>query len=551
MSEEKLDAFLKKKEKKKKRRFKTFSDDVERVTKPPAQPIPPVQQDDPQQEEMGAVGGQTQKEAPAELHSEKGTIHPVSNWSVDEVCSLISKLSTDEIAETFKDEEIDGEALLILDELNLQRMIPKTGPRLKLSKALANSLIELSNRELDASHQKSSSTSEKGGLYVFVDDSNIWIEGKKAAVKQKKLACDEDPRLRIEYGNFIDVLSSKERQMSSVIEIANMYGSIPPPNDSLWDKMKEKGWKVDLKERSKITGKEKAVDAQLMVDATSFAEQKKDTGGTIVLISGDKDFIPLINKVLEYPTWNVEVWMWEHALSTSIKDLAKTRDRIMVESLDDHIESMTFTEYRFDWKQCHPSTLNKQAYVLKGAMMSYVNSTWVYAMEQTFPWPYQYDYNWFRERGDLVVTFSPRNEEKFSDRYFTKSINKVKRERQLNCNVTERSFDVITFHEYKQTLSPEEMKRTKKQKTVSSERCRYKFWCHHGLRCSSTHSEREKEHFKKRKNHDPRYKTQLCRYIQTHKFCYNTDCRYAHGEDDAICNKCYDKGHSEGNCQAM
>eukprot|EP00058_Branchiostoma_floridae_P011627 XP_002597115.1 hypothetical protein BRAFLDRAFT_76354 [Branchiostoma floridae] len=306
MSDDKLDAFLKKKGKKKKKGgFKTFNDDVERVTKPPEQPSPPTQQDEPQQEEMGAVGGQAQTEVPIQPKSEGDNVHPVSKWSVHEVCALIRELSTDEVAETFKDEEIDGEALLLLDETNLQTMIPKTGPRLKFSKALAESLIELSNRELGTPVPPCKSGNE--GLHVFVDDSNIWIAGKRAAVKQKDLACDEDPRLRIEYGNFLDVLSSKERQTSSVIKIANMYGSIPPPNDSLWDKMKEKGWKVDLKERSKITGKEKAVDAQLMVDAISFAAQRKDAGGTIVLISGDKDFLPLINKVLEYPSWNIEV----------------------------------------------------------------------------------------------------------------------------------------------------------------------------------------------------------------------------------------------------
>ncbi|XP_019632941.1 PREDICTED: uncharacterized protein LOC109476451 [Branchiostoma belcheri] len=299
--------FSKKKDRKKKKRSKKNNGNVERVTKSSEKDTLPVQQNDHQQGEMGAVGGHTQKEASPQQDSEGENVHPVSKWSVDEVCALIRKISTEEITETFKDQEIDGEALLLLDETDLQGMIPKTGPRLKLKDALAKSLNELSKRELDASYQKLQSTTKNGGLHVFVDDSNIWIEGKKAAAQQWGLLCDEDPRLRIEYGNFLDLLSSKERPTSSVIETANMYGSIPPPNDSLWGKMREKGWKVDLKERN-IKGKEKAVDAQLMIDAICFVEQNKETGGTIVLTSGDKDFIPFINKVLEYPAWNIEVF---------------------------------------------------------------------------------------------------------------------------------------------------------------------------------------------------------------------------------------------------
>ena len=41
-----------------------------------------------------------------------------------------------------------------------------------------------------------------------------------------------------------------------------LYGSEPPPVDTVWEKIKERGWDVPKpKRRSAITGKEKQVDA--------------------------------------------------------------------------------------------------------------------------------------------------------------------------------------------------------------------------------------------------------------------------------------------------
>lgn len=62
--------------------------------------------------------------------------------------------------------------------------------------------------------------------YVFVDHSNLWIEGQKA---QKVKDVDHDPRYRVDLGKFLTIIT-KNRQLSK----AFLYGSVPPPNDSVW-----------------------------------------------------------------------------------------------------------------------------------------------------------------------------------------------------------------------------------------------------------------------------------------------------------------------------
>ena len=42
---------------------------------------------------------------------------------------------------------------------------------------------------------------------VFVDDSNLWIEGKKAHAQKLKLQdVDKDPRFRVDLGRLLDVV---------------------------------------------------------------------------------------------------------------------------------------------------------------------------------------------------------------------------------------------------------------------------------------------------------------------------------------------------------
>lgn len=66
--------------------------------------------------------------------------------------------------------------------------------------------------------------------YVSVDNSNVWIEGKKVAGRLRNPSIPLNGRYRIEYGKLLQhVLDGRD-----LAAVPKLYGSKPPPNDSVW-----------------------------------------------------------------------------------------------------------------------------------------------------------------------------------------------------------------------------------------------------------------------------------------------------------------------------
>ena len=177
---------------------------------------------------------------------------------------------------------------------------------------------------------------EEEMVFVYMDNSNTWIEAKKLLGSKGQ----EDHRVRIDVGELLKVVA-KGRHVAE----ANLYGSEPPPLDTVWEKMREKGWKVIPHKRSQITDKEKQVDTQLVTDATRMVCKTKPGNNTIIFISGDADMKPAIEAIME-EGWKVEVFMWNHALSNELKKLAR-EDRCTICALDSYKDQITFNSMRF------------------------------------------------------------------------------------------------------------------------------------------------------------------------------------------------------------
>lgn len=107
---------------------------------------------------------------------------------------------------------------------------------------------------------------EKKECYIFVDNSNLFIAGQTVH-GQKLVDTDKDPRFRVDMGNLFTMLV-KDRTTSG----AFLYGSIPPPNDSIWKAARENNFEVKVFERSE-GGHEKEVDVAMGCDIT---EQNKE-----------------------------------------------------------------------------------------------------------------------------------------------------------------------------------------------------------------------------------------------------------------------------------
>lgn len=176
-------------------------------------------------------------------------------------------------------------------------------------------------------------------IWIFVDNSNIWIEAKSYISTFKGFKAHEDPRIRINFGNLINVIA-EDRTIAKCFLFGSDYK--PSTADTVWQKGVDDGFKVIVDEKSER--KEKKVDVRLCVGALTTVHKQK-TKGTIVLATGDADFIPLVEKILD-DGWKVEVISWEHALSNDYRHLKEDyKCCFKLRYLNEHAETVTFTEY--------------------------------------------------------------------------------------------------------------------------------------------------------------------------------------------------------------
>ena len=185
-----------------------------------------------------------------------------------------------------------------------------------------------------------------GGIWIFVDDSNIWIEAKKLQSEKRKLKTKQDHRVRIDVGKLADAVAD-----GRIIRKGLLYGSEPPPVDTVWEKIRKiKNFSVHSKHRSQLTGKEKQVDTMLVADITEIAiETPMYERTTLILISGDADVIPGLEKALKQERWTVEVYMWKQAIAGSLRRFAADhKDRVKIKELDNYLDKVTFTSMKFN-----------------------------------------------------------------------------------------------------------------------------------------------------------------------------------------------------------
>ena len=152
--------------------------------------------------------------------------------------------------------------------------------------------------------------------HLFVDNSNVWIEGMKVSAVAKGIVPDifhaseyriTDSLWRIDFGKLYQVLNG-----ANVVD-AFLYGSTPPPNDSLWHKAGQAGFQVRTFERSRYNNKEKKVDGQIAADMFELAvDLKTQSQHEIILIAGDADYVPVIEKIKKRGV-KLTVAFWDHA----------------------------------------------------------------------------------------------------------------------------------------------------------------------------------------------------------------------------------------------
>lgn len=170
-----------------------------------------------------------------------------------------------------------------------------------------------------------------GKILLLVDNSNIFIAGKERF----------GINARFSYKKFEKVCTGND-----IIVEKHLAGSTPPPNDAFWDRMKQEGYKVHTYERVFAGNghkKEKAVDMVLGVLGGAAIEKIKPD--RVVLLTGDRDFIPIAKLRDEMKKEHghffvLDVWAFAEALSS---ELERVCDRVF--KIEDYKEELVYFQY--------------------------------------------------------------------------------------------------------------------------------------------------------------------------------------------------------------
>lgn len=176
-------------------------------------------------------------------------------------------------------------------------------------------------------------------LFVYVDNSNVWIEGRRASAVAKGLApsfhdaMDQnivDPSWNYDFGRLYELACPSGEQIGRSI----LIGSRPPPNDSLWERARDASFEVEVYDRN-AANREKQVDTGLATRllADSFEHMQSRVPEVMaVLVAGDRDYVPPLRD-LQRRGIKVRIVFWTHATSRELKELA---DDFV--ALDEHLD---------------------------------------------------------------------------------------------------------------------------------------------------------------------------------------------------------------------
>lgn len=146
------------------------------------------------------------------------------------------------------------------------------------------------------------------GLHLFIDNSNVFIDGQRVAREGFHYDDELVLRFRIDYGGLLDFVRRDRELMETVL-----VGSRPPANDGLWNRLRKLGIEPRIFDRSLYSGREKRVDAE-MTNAIRDALEDNVNPGTIALVAGDADYVPTLERCLK-KKWRVELFFWVQASS--------------------------------------------------------------------------------------------------------------------------------------------------------------------------------------------------------------------------------------------
>lgn len=159
-------------------------------------------------------------------------------------------------------------------------------------------------------------------LFVYVDNSNLWIEGMRLSAVRKGLAQSitdainrdvTDHNWTYDFGKLYQALCPAGHKIGR----ASLFGSRPPVNDSLWQLAENHGFEVHVFDRN-FSNKEKQVDVAIATQMMADSYERMQPGDKAVLVSGDRDYLPTVQS-LDQRGLPTVVAFWQHATGRELK----------------------------------------------------------------------------------------------------------------------------------------------------------------------------------------------------------------------------------------
>jgi len=154
--------------------------------------------------------------------------------------------------------------------------------------------------------------------YIYVDNSNVFIEGKRISAIQNGKAQSvahanendiTDHSFRLNFGALYDFVAEHNAEK---VARAVLFGSSPPQSDAVWQIAEKVGFEAVVVSRNSAN-QEKKVDtgvvAAMVRDAYTKVDKTKDT---ITLVAGDSDYVPAVELLMD-DGFRVEVVFWSSA----------------------------------------------------------------------------------------------------------------------------------------------------------------------------------------------------------------------------------------------
>lgn len=153
--------------------------------------------------------------------------------------------------------------------------------------------------------------------FLYVDNSNVWIEGMRVSAVQSGMAPDIwtatehkilDFGWKIDFGRLFEFAGGDKSDVGRAV----LYGSRPPKNDSLWMMAERKGFEVVVQDRN-LSNKEKKIDTSIATDIVADSYELMDpTKDEVTLVAGDSDYVPTVERVIKRG-FKFYVAFWNHA----------------------------------------------------------------------------------------------------------------------------------------------------------------------------------------------------------------------------------------------